>query len=165
METIVGTPYYVAPEVLLGQYGKECDCWSLGVLLYIILSGNLPFAGQNQMEVFGKVKRGEYTFDHPEFQSVSKEAKELISKLLTVDLKKRFTCAQALQHKWFKLMKDQGSGNSKGMNLEIFQNLREYKGVSNFRKEALNVLVKMLNEKEINHLRQIFWTSILIRRG
>jgi calcium-dependent protein kinase len=55
METIVGTPYYVAPEVLAGHYGLECDCWSLGVIMYILLSGYLPFTGTTAAEVFEKV--------------------------------------------------------------------------------------------------------------
>ena len=47
LETIAGTPYYLAPEVLQGDYGKECDCWSLGVIMYVILSGYLPFHGKH----------------------------------------------------------------------------------------------------------------------
>ena len=55
MKTLVGTPYYVAPEVLDGDYGKECDCWSLGVIMYAVLSGCLPFYGQTPKEVFDKI--------------------------------------------------------------------------------------------------------------
>ena len=55
MQTIVGTPYYVAPEVLKGEYGYECDCWSLGIILYIMLSGYMPFIGQTSAEVFEKI--------------------------------------------------------------------------------------------------------------
>ena len=64
LKTLVGTPYYVAPEVLDGDYSKECDCWSLGVILYIILSGYLPFQGNNAAEVYAAVKKGEITFEH-----------------------------------------------------------------------------------------------------
>ena len=94
--TVVGTPYYLAPEVLRGDYSKECDCWSLGVMMYVILSGYLPFHGNGQIEVYNKVKKGEYTFDHPEFEAVHPSAKDLISKLLTVDKAARYTCDQAL---------------------------------------------------------------------
>ncbi len=85
MMTVVGTPYYLAPEVLRGDYSKECDCWSLGVMMYVILSGFLPFHGSNQAAVYKAVKKGNFTFDHPEFEAISPSAKDLIQKLLTVD--------------------------------------------------------------------------------
>jgi calcium-dependent protein kinase len=92
-DSIVGTPYYVAPEVLNGKYGLECDCWSIGVMMYIILSGLLPFSGKTPESVFKAVKLGEYSFNHKEFENVSDVAKDLITKLLEKDTNKRFTCA------------------------------------------------------------------------
>jgi len=87
MSTIVGTPFYVAPEVLSGDYDYECDNWSLGVIMYVLLSGYLPFYGKNEIEVFEKIKTGQLTFDQKEFDNISSNAKELIRKLLTVDKK------------------------------------------------------------------------------
>jgi len=87
MSTIVGTPFYVAPEVLSGDYDYECDNWSLGVIMYVLLSGYLPFYGKNEIEVFEKIKTGKLTFDQKEFDIISNSAKELIKKLLTVDKK------------------------------------------------------------------------------
>lgn len=63
MKTLVGTPYYVAPEVLLGQYGVECDTWSLGVIMYTLLSGYLPFYGTTPGEVFERIRNGKVTFE------------------------------------------------------------------------------------------------------
>jgi len=63
MSTIVGTPFYVAPEVLNGDYDFECDNWSLGVIMYVLLSGYLPFYGKNESEVFAKIKSGAVKFD------------------------------------------------------------------------------------------------------
>jgi calcium-dependent protein kinase len=59
---VAGTPYYIAPEVLKGRYGKECDVWSLGVLLYQIVTGDMPFNGNDEKEVFGKIKKGEFSY-------------------------------------------------------------------------------------------------------
>lgn len=64
MHTIAGTPYYIAPEVFKGTYGLECDIWSLGVVLYMILSGLYPFDGESYKEIFDKIKSGIFTFDH-----------------------------------------------------------------------------------------------------
>ena len=74
----MGTPYYLAPEVLHGDYSKECDCWSLGVIMYVVLSSYLPFHGNNQAEVYQAVKKGEFTFEHEEFASFHPSAKDLI---------------------------------------------------------------------------------------
>ena len=68
LHDMAGTPYYMAPEVLDGEYDNKCDIWSLGVLLYVLMSGYLPFQGANKAEVFGKIKRGKYHFNHEEFK-------------------------------------------------------------------------------------------------
>ena len=77
----------MAPEVLEGKYNFKCDMWSLGVLMYVLLSGYLPFQGDNRAEVFSKIAEGRYHFNHKEFKMVSNDAKELITKLLIVDPK------------------------------------------------------------------------------
>jgi calcium-dependent protein kinase len=75
----------VAPEVLLGDYNSQCDNWSLGVIMYVLLSGYFPFYALNEREVFAKIKTGEISFEHKEFEEVSENAKDLILKLLTRD--------------------------------------------------------------------------------
>jgi calcium-dependent protein kinase len=62
MELILGTAYYIAPEVLQGQYDEKCDIWSIGVILYILLSGEPPFPGDTDSEIIAKVKSGKYSF-------------------------------------------------------------------------------------------------------
>jgi len=84
---IAGTPYYIAPEVLTGEYGKECDIWSLGVCIYQLLTGNMPFDGNSQNEVFEKIKEGD--FEMPAF--ISDEGKDVLKKMICVDPNKRIT--------------------------------------------------------------------------
>jgi calcium-dependent protein kinase len=84
---IAGTPYYIAPEVLTGKYGKECDVWSLGVCLYQLLTGYMPFDGNSQPEVFAKIRQG--VFKMP--KKLSDQCKDLLSKMIEVDPKKRIT--------------------------------------------------------------------------
>jgi calcium-dependent protein kinase len=106
LKSIVGTPFYLAPEVLDGDYSIECDNWSMGIIMYIMLSGYLPFSAETTAEVFYKIKNKEISFHHPEFDYVSSEAKDLIKNLLCKDKRLRYTCEQALKHPWFTLMKN-----------------------------------------------------------
>ena len=101
-KNIAGTPYYMAPEVLEGHYDSKCDIWSVGVILYVFMSGYLPFQGESRNEVFYKIVNGKYHFNHPEFQDCSQEARDLITRLLEVDPKKRYTAYEALSHPFFK---------------------------------------------------------------
>ena len=82
MHTVVGTPYYVAPEVLRGEYDKMCDIWSLGIILYVFLCGYPPFEGDNNKEIFKNVLKSKLEFDPADWDTVSDEAKDLVSKML-----------------------------------------------------------------------------------
>jgi len=78
MKTKAGTPYYISPEVLEGKYDESCDIWSAGVILYILLSGVPPFYGDTDPEILMAVKKGDFTFDIPEFEQVQDAVKDLI---------------------------------------------------------------------------------------
>jgi len=79
----LGTPYYIAPEVLNKSYGPKCDVWSSGVITYILLSGQPPFNGQSDSEIMKKVRAGKFSFDDKCWASISDKAKDFISSLLT----------------------------------------------------------------------------------
>ena len=105
-ETLAGTPYFISPEILKGLYGKECDMWSLGVLLYLLLSGEFPFDGDSRPELFDKIQTTKFNFKNHVWNNISDEAKDLISKLLIKNPKKRYTANQALNHPWFTMFLD-----------------------------------------------------------
>jgi len=101
MKTACGTPGYVAPEVLGHEtYSAQVDLWSVGVIVYILLCGFPPFYGDNDAQMFRKIKAGSYKFLSPYWDPISADAKDFVAKLLVVDPKVRMTAEQALGHKW-----------------------------------------------------------------
>jgi len=94
-----GSPDYVAPEILLKQgYGKECDIWSAGTLLYVLLCGFPPFSQSDLHVKFDNIRKGKFSF--PEGEHISAEAKDLVRKMMCVDATARLTCTQILEHPW-----------------------------------------------------------------
>ena len=100
-KTIVGSNIYMAPEVLRANYNESCDLWSIGVILYILLIGKPPFNGKNQNAISFAIKKGKYDILNAQYESLSQNAKDLISKLLQYDPEERITAKEALNHPWF----------------------------------------------------------------
>jgi len=101
MKTACGTPGYVAPEVLGHEaYSSQVDMWSTGVIVYILLCGFPPFYGDNDAQMFKRIKAGQYKFLSPYWDPISADAKDFVRNLLIVDPKKRMTAAEALNHRW-----------------------------------------------------------------
>ncbi len=98
----VGTPYYIAPEVLNRNYNEKCDIWSIGVLMFMLLSGKPPFWGDSDKEIIQMVKEGKMDFRKNEWNNVSNDAIDLIHNMLRYDSKKRFSAFECLKHVWFK---------------------------------------------------------------
>lgn len=103
MKSRAGTPYYISPEVLTGNYDVSCDMWSAGCMLYILLCGYPPFYGDDNQEILAMVQKGQFDFDGEEWDTVSNEAKDLIKKLITKP-ERRLTAQEALGHKWIKTL-------------------------------------------------------------
>ncbi|XP_069621313.1 calcium/calmodulin-dependent protein kinase type 1D [Ranitomeya imitator] len=101
MSTACGTPGYVAPEVLAQKpYSKAVDCWSIGVIAYILLCGYPPFYDENDSKLFEQILKADYEFDSPYWDDISDSAKDFIGHLMEKDPSKRYTCEQALRHPW-----------------------------------------------------------------
>lgn len=98
---IVGTAYYVAPEVLNQEYNNKCDLWSVGVIMYTLMNGKPPFGGRSQSEILTRVAKGEYDLSSKRFEKASKESKDLLVQLLRYNYKARPSAYQALGHIWF----------------------------------------------------------------
>ncbi|KAF0035489.1 hypothetical protein F2P81_013247 [Scophthalmus maximus] len=101
MSTACGTPGYVAPEVLAQKpYSKAVDCWSIGVITYILLCGYPPFFEENETRLFSKIRRADYAFHSPFWDDISESAKDFIRNMMEINATKRFTTEQALRHPW-----------------------------------------------------------------
>ena len=126
---IVGSSYYLAPEVLNHSYNEKCDMWSAGVILYMLLCNVAPFDGNDDAEIMEKIKQGKFNKKDPRYANASKEIKDLIENLLEYDSNKRLTALEALHHPWFTV----ANSNMLFMNIEhekiieFIHNLVSYK--------------------------------------
>lgn len=100
-ESFVGTPAYIAPEALVGTHGKEFDVWSLGVLLYNMLSACMPFDGASTAELYDDIRRGLFNIVDGPWKCVSDSAKQLICGMLVNDPRDRLTIQDVVKHRWF----------------------------------------------------------------
>ncbi|KAI0565303.1 Calcium-dependent protein kinase [Gracilaria domingensis] len=101
MTETIGTPGYVAPEVVRRQpYGPPVDMWACGVVLYVMLSGRMPFYGRDDIQCLRRTANGEYSFPQREWEDVSEDAKSLVRSLLQIRPELRLTAKAALQHRW-----------------------------------------------------------------
>ena len=150
-QTMVGTPYYIAPEVIDGNYTLSCDVWSLGVVLHIMLSGNMPFSGATDEEVFRNIKKGQISFDNPVWDRVTPPGKDLLKSLLEPDENKRPTVAEALKHEWFQLVKTYPP-EIDVLDPSIVSSIKKYQGATKFQKACMNIFVKTLKDEQINKL-------------
>ena len=141
---LVGSSYYIAPEVLKKKYNEKCDLWSCGVIMYILLSARPPFPGEDDNEIMERVIIGEYDLESPPFNKLSKNALDLIKKLLTMDVNERINAEQALNHPWFKDNHSQelyNRINDNGTMKTLIENLKSYKRTSIIQETALAYLV------------------------
>ncbi|CAN6312640.1 unnamed protein product [Urochloa humidicola] len=152
LNDIVGSAYYVAPEVLHRSYGTEADMWSIGVIAYILLCGSRPFWARTESGIFRAVLKADPNFDEIPWPTLSAEAKDFVRRLLNKDYRKRMTAAQALCHPWIR-----GTQEVKiNLDMIIYRLMRAYISSSSLRKAALRALAKTLTIDQLFYLREQF---------
>ncbi|KAI9123834.1 hypothetical protein K1719_005134 [Acacia pycnantha] len=152
LNDIVGSAYYVAPEVLHRSYSIEADIWSVGVIAYILLCGSRPFWARTESGIFRAVLKADPGFDEAPWPSLSLEAKDFVKRLLNKDPRKRLSAAQALSHPWIR-----NYNNVKvPLDILIFRLMKAYMRSSSLRKAALRALSKTLTADELYYLREQF---------
>ncbi|GLT91955.1 hypothetical protein SLE2022_098160 [Rubroshorea leprosula] len=140
---LAGSQYYLAPEVLKHEYGKEIDVWSAGIILYTLLSGAPPFLAETEQGVFDEILKGKLDLESTPWPTISEGAKDLVRKMLTMDPKKRITAAKALEHPW----------------------LKQFRAMNKFKKLALKVIAENLSAEEIAGLKEMFNNIDVDRSG
>ncbi|ONM60070.1 CDPK-related kinase 1 [Zea mays] len=152
LNDIVGSAYYVAPEVLHRSYGTEADMWSIGVIAYILLCGSRPFWARTESGIFRAVLKAEPSFDEAPWPTLTAEAKDFVKRLLNKDYRKRMTAAQALSHPWIR----NAQQVKVPLDMIIYKLMRAYISSSSLRKSALRALAKTLTTNQLFYVREQF---------
>ncbi|KAG0471482.1 hypothetical protein HPP92_016028 [Vanilla planifolia] len=135
---VVGSPYYVAPEVLRKQYGQEADVWSAGVMIYILLSGVPPFWDD---------------FSSEPWPGISECAKDLIRGMLDRDVEKRLSAHEVLCHPWVQV---DGAAPDKPLDSAVLTRLKQFSAMNKLKKMALRIIAENMSEEEIAGLKEMF---------
>lgn len=154
LTTRVGTPFYVAPEVLNGRYNERCDMWSCGVIFFVLLSGEVPFHGDTDAATLARVTKGKYKFAGSCWQRVSRDAMDLIEDLLVKD-KKRLTAEKTLEHRWIRLKAPKATGAISDHG-GLIDHMKRFQASNKFKKVALQVIANQMDDTSSNSLRNIF---------
>ncbi|XP_042433736.1 CDPK-related kinase 3-like isoform X1 [Zingiber officinale] len=151
LNDIVGSAYYVAPEVLHRSYSTEADIWSIGVITYILLCGSRPFWSRTESGIFRSVLRADPNFVDSPWPDISPVAKDFVRRLLNKDYRKRMTAAQALTHPWLRDAQRQIP-----LDMLIYRLVKSYLRATPLRQSALKALSKALTEDELFYMRLQF---------
>ncbi|KAG1368809.1 calcium-dependent protein kinase 10 [Cocos nucifera] len=150
---IVGSPYYMAPEVLKRNYGPEVDIWSAGVILYILLCGVPPFWAETEQGVAQAILRGVIDFQREPWPQISDSARSLVGQMLEPDPKRRLTAQQVLEHPWLQNAK-------KAPNVPLGDivraRLKQFSVMNRFKKKAMRVIAEHLSIEEVEVIREMF---------
>lgn len=159
---VVGSAYYVAPEVLKRKSGPQSDAWSIGVITYILLCGRRPFWDKTEDGIFKEVLKKKPDFREKPWPTLSLSAKDFVKKLLVKDPRARMTAAQALSHAW---VREGGEATDIPLDVSVLSNMRQFVKYSRLKQVALKALASTLNHEEIADLRDQFNAMDMDRNG
>ena len=150
----VGTPYYMAPEMIKGKFSPKSDIWSVGIIIYLMLTDKFPFVKTKEYDVFEMIENCKYNTKLLDDCECSDEAKDLVKKILVKDPDKRPTANEVMEHLWIK--KHLKKRDSNLINKDTLGTLKEFAKKNALQKEIYYFLAKIHNEKEILNLKQLF---------
>ena len=147
MHTILGTPYYVAPEVLKGEYDEKCDIWSIGAMTYLMLCGDPPFTGGSNHEIFKKIMKADLKFNLYKWKNISDDAKDFVKLCLNKNAGQRPSASQAVNHKWFKNVVSK-IHNMKNVPLYILENIKNFDIGDKFKQMIIKYIINNTSGSE-----------------
>lgn len=153
LSEIVGSPFYVAPEVLRRRYNQMADIWSCGVMLYILLCGWPPFHGDSTQQIFKNILTAPVDLSSDPWPKISAPAKDCVRRMLVRDPNKRATADEILHHPW---LKENGSALDTPFEPEILTRMKDFARMNHFKKEALKVIAKSLPMQELVGIQEMF---------
>ena len=164
MDSIVGTAYYISPEVLQGDYTKSCDIWSMGVILYMMLSGRVPFGGNTDAEIQQAVQDSPLVFKKNTWADISPAAIDLCQKMMNRNEPERLTCKGVLDHPWMKGTHDGQGAHDEGILDEsldeyehhAFAHMKKFRKFNDLKKTALVAIAFSLGDEQLQELRTMF---------
>ena len=159
LKSKVGAYHYIAPEIFEGTYTQAVDCWSVGVMIYMMLTGAPPFYGKTPNEVYSSIKGGSYSMSQPIWENISPGAKELVQALLTKDPTKRITISKALDHTWFSPLHLQYNElGSFHLKKDLLERFKGFNKISKVQKEVIKLMVIIFHDlDEIEKLKHVFF--------
>ena len=165
MHTILGTPYYVAPEVLKGDYDEKCDIWSIGAMTYLMLCGDPPFTGDSNNEIFKKIMKGELKFNSYKWKNIPVEAKDFVKLCLNKNASQRPSASEAIKHNWFKDVIEK-IHNLKNVRKDILENIKNFDIDDKFKQMIIKYMINNISDPEkINIYKNAYYALDLNHTG
>jgi calcium-dependent protein kinase len=158
-----GTLAYIAPEVLSKSYTCQCDMWSLGVTVFILLLGYMPFKGKDE-QMHKNIKQARFERKKKHWDAISTDAQDFIEKLIVVDPDARLTAKQALEHPWIE-KRDHMNSDMHHVDTGIADALSNFGQASHFRKACMSMMAWSLTNDERKRVRDAFMEIDTDRSG
>ena len=151
----VGSPFYMAPEVLNKKYNNKCDIWSCGVIMFMLLRGHPPFKGENQEELFKSIQNDIINYD--EMTELSELSRDLMSKMLERNVDLRYSADECLKHKWMKIYNEKSEIMKKEVVTSALNNISNYNATEKLQQATMAYIVHFISfNKEVEDLKTVF---------
>ena len=155
LHTILGTPYYMAPEVLKGDYNEKCDIWSIGAITYYLITGTEPFKGDTNNQIFSRILFTEPDYSPSKFRNTSQILIDFLKKCFLKDPSTRPTAREALSHPWFETIFKK-IHSPKFIDENIFYNISTTKKFSELKRLIMRYVVDNMGHSELNIYKKAF---------